>query len=104
MALFTVCVISGDDICLPIQMCRQGNNKPTLPIFIINQKLYVPIIGDAKFNATIVNSKICFKQVTGHIHYIQVCYESRPFCNNMDEIIVLLKTGQIEVTGETLIK
>ena len=89
--LFVVCLVEGNNICLPIQKCSGGT---ALPTFLINGEEYFPRIED------IINNEICFRNVTNHMHYIEVCHEACPFCSSprYDQEFIISKRVQIEVT------
>ena len=70
-----------------------------LPTFLVNGEVYTPGLTD---NVIIKNGRVCLKNVTNHLHYLEVCHKRRSFCpSNEDSEFIITKRGQIEVTTLT---
>ena len=95
-----MCVRKGTaELCLPVQGC----GEPGFPIFASNQSQELHHLGDNTTHLRIEARRICFKNVTASIHYVEFCHKQSIDCHNqntnMDEIslrsstIIEVKTG-----------
>ena len=81
MRIHAVCVTSGaTELCLPVQGC----GEPGFSIFVSNQSQELHYLGDDTNHLRIEARRICFKDVTRSIHYVEFCHKRTVDCHNQD--------------------
>ena len=97
-----MCVTSGaGELCLPVQGCGDLG----FSIFASNRSQQLHYLGDDTHHLRIEAGRICFKDVTRSIHYVEFCHKQTVDCHNQDtniDEISLQRSTTIEVkTGIT---
>ena len=95
--MHAVCVTSGaGELCLPVQGC----GEPGFSIFASNQSQELHYLGQDTNHLRIEARRICFKNVTASIHYVEFCHKRSIDCHNQDtnmDEISLQRSTTIEV-------